>query len=505
MASSIASPGSSLPADRFYRAALFFLVLSGVLALSATGKLDALSSVAAPLAILYKGVRWWRGHPAELKQSTATRFVLAYILFIPLDLLFYSRSLAEGTGNPTVYAALLAAVHFLLLVTILRLYSAVTDRDAVFMAMLAFAALLAAAVFTIDTYFLAFFLAFLLFGVATFVGLEIRRGAAGAVFPPLRARSEAERRFHRALALAVLSVAIGGVAFGSLLFFFFPRFSAGYLARNGFQPSLMSGFTDNVELGQIGEIKQSTSVVMRVRTGAPVKYPMLRWRGIALSNFDGKRWTNDESNRQIQSPMQDGWINPLQPQRFRGAARPRHSSSPSCCSPSPVTRCLRPLRWSSCAAIFSPEPTPTTLPFAAAALAWIPRVPSSMLRIISRRSAMKASPFSRKRGQCRARTAGTVYPQEILRHVPAASSRARSPHSGAWPARSPHPAGNPFDKAVAMESYLRDNFAYTLNLTGKPGDDPLAHFLFETRAGTASISLPRWPSCCAHWAFPPAK
>src|SRR5207247_6617599 len=25
--------------------------------------------------------------------------------------------------------------------------------------------------------------------------------------------------------------------------------------------------------------------------------------------------------------------------------------------------------------------------------------------------------------------------------------------------------------------------AYTLNLTGKPGQDPLAHFLFETRAG----------------------
>src|SRR5208337_2161691 len=262
MASSIASPGSSLPADRFYRTALFFLVLSGVLALAATGKLDAISSIAAPLAILYKGIRWWRGHPAELRQRTATRLVLAYVLVVPVDMLFYSHALAEGTGNPTIYAALLAAVHFLLFVTVLRLYSAVTDRDAVFLAMLAFAAMLAAAVFTIDTYFLAFFLAFLLFGVATFVGLEIRRGAAGAVFPRLQARSETERRFHRALALAVLSVAIGGVAFGSLLFFFFPRFSAGYLARSGFQPSLMSGFTDNVELGQIGEIKQSTSVVM---------------------------------------------------------------------------------------------------------------------------------------------------------------------------------------------------------------------------------------------------
>ena len=34
-----------------------------------------------------------------------------------------------------------------------------------------------------------------------------------------------------------------------------------------------------------------------------------------------------------------------------------------------------------------------------------------------------------------------------------------------------------------LENYLRSHFAYTLNLTGKPGEDPLAHFLFETRAG----------------------
>jgi len=36
---------------------------------------------------------------------------------------------------------------------------------------------------------------------------------------------------------------------------------------------------------------------------------------------------------------------------------------------------------------------------------------------------------------------------------------------------------------VAIENHLRNHFAYTLNLTGKPGADPLAHFLFETRAG----------------------
>jgi hypothetical protein len=44
-------------------------------------------------------------------------------------------------------------------------------------------------------------------------------------------------------------------------------------------------------------------------------------------------------------------------------------------------------------------------------------------------------------------------------------------------------AQTPFDKALAIETFLRNSYTYTLNLTGKPGDDPLAHFLFETRAG----------------------
>jgi hypothetical protein len=44
-------------------------------------------------------------------------------------------------------------------------------------------------------------------------------------------------------------------------------------------------------------------------------------------------------------------------------------------------------------------------------------------------------------------------------------------------------ANNSYDKARAIENFLRSRFGYTLNLVGKPGNDPLAHFLFVTRAG----------------------
>src|SRR5262249_29087744 len=44
-------------------------------------------------------------------------------------------------------------------------------------------------------------------------------------------------------------------------------------------------------------------------------------------------------------------------------------------------------------------------------------------------------------------------------------------------------ANTPVDKAIALETYLQTKYSYTLDLTGKPGSDPLAYFLFTSRAG----------------------
>ncbi len=248
----------ALPAERFFRTSLFLLMATAVATLVSTGKLDLVTMIVAPSAVLYKGVRWWRRCPAEIPQRLATRLVVAYLLVFPLDLVFLSRSFVSASSNPALYAALLGAIHFLLFVMLIRLYSANTDRDALFLTMLSFAAILASAVLTIDTTFLGLFFLFLLFGVATFVGLEMRRGSKGAIAPEVDAQPQQERRLDRALVLAALSVALGAMIIGGALFFFFPRFSAGYLGRTSLQPTLMSGFSDDVELGQIGEIKKNS-------------------------------------------------------------------------------------------------------------------------------------------------------------------------------------------------------------------------------------------------------
>jgi hypothetical protein len=481
MASTVTTPAQPLPAEQFFRAAVFFLVLTATLTLVSTGKLDLLTTIVAPLAILYKGFRWWRGHAPELKQTTATRLVLAYVFLFPVDALFYSRNLASGTANSVLYAALLAAVHFLLFVTIVRLYSAATDRDAIFLAMLSFAAILASAVFTVDTNFFFLFVVYLLFGVATFLSLEIRRGALGAVFPNLHADSPRERKFYRAMSLAALSVAVGAVFFGSMLFFFFPRFSAGYFARTGFQPSLMTGFTDSVELGRIGEIKQDTSVVMRVQTGAPVNYPMLRWRGIALSTFDGRRWYSQEKRHIIHDARQDGWIELGSQQdlkvpavaQLRFVVLLQPLASDALFAPAKLME-LRG-NFSSEAGTYYGTARRSMLGTDSAEAVFNPARNFSQLRYEGVSLLPEARPL-------KARTAGTEYPEDI-QNLYLQLPEKLDPRIPQLAQKIVATADNPYDKSVLLETYLRRNFGYTLNLAGKPGADPLGQFLFVNKAG----------------------
>ncbi|HKW56187.1 MAG TPA: DUF3488 and transglutaminase-like domain-containing protein [Candidatus Acidoferrum sp.] len=481
MAEAVPAPElPALPAERFFRTSLFLLIAASVATLVTTGKLDLPTEILAAAAVAYKGVRWWRGDAVEIPHHIATRLVAGYLLFFPVDVFFLTRAFVADSPNPVLYAALLGAVHFLLFVMIIRLYSAASDRDALFLSMLSFAGVLASAVLTIDTTFLVLFFLFLLSGVGTFVGLEMRRGSKGTVTPTADGQYAEERRLTRALVLAALSVALGAMILGGALFFFFPRFGAGYFGRATLQPSLMSGFSDDVELGQIGQIKKNSEVVMRVRTARPVEYAGLRWRGIALSDFDGKRWSTADRSTSVIPARVDGWI----PLVDRATRVNRHGMELR------YTVLLKPVATDALFAapnavsirgnlsgvgsntemgarrsyifrdstdsLFNPFHNYTTLRYEGVSI--LPAVNAGELRDSS-----------------------TDYPEEIRENYlqlppldPRIPELARQVTAG---------ARTPFDKAAALQTYLRTKFAYTLNLTGRPGSDALAHFLFETRAG----------------------
>ncbi len=294
---------------RHFEISLYFLLLTGVLTLGATGKLDLVSILVPPVALLFKGYRWWRGMGPEISNRVGGWITIGYFIFFPFDLWIISRALAADTQNPGLYGALLATIHLMLFAIIVRLYSASKTRDYLFLTLMAFTSMLAAAILTVDTGFLVFFLLFMALAVSTFVGLEMWRSAQGAVVQPLQSGTRAANRLHSALGVTSAGIAFGSLAVGAVIFLLLPRFTGGYMSGLNLQPTLISGFSDDVELGEIGQIKKSSEVVMRITVEGGVGAARgVHWRGIALTSFDGRRWYNGPHDPSTVMPGADAWF-----------------------------------------------------------------------------------------------------------------------------------------------------------------------------------------------------
>jgi hypothetical protein len=85
----------------------------------------------------------------------------------------------------------------------------------------------------------------------------------------------------------------------AVIFIAFPRLGLGFIALNTSSPKI-TGFSDVVTLGDVGKIKQNSSVVMRVeytRNGQPYR-PKSRilWRGVVLDHYNGQAWNSTLNN-----------------------------------------------------------------------------------------------------------------------------------------------------------------------------------------------------------------
>ncbi len=483
--------------QRYFEISLFLMVFTGLLTLVSTGKLDPFSMVIPPILLAVKAVRWMRGRPPELSHRVATWLTCSYVLIFPLELWLLPSTLAADAPNPGLFAALLSAIHLILFLTIVRLYSARTTRDYVFLAALGFAMVLVAAILTVETGFLAFLFLFLVLAISTFMGLEVRRAAEGAASPVLQVGTPAARRLHRALRLTSLSLAVGSLLTGAGIFLVIPRVTAGYLSSYNLQPSMISGFSDEVELGQGGRIKQNPAVAMRIvitaRDGDP---GLLRWRGGALTTFDGRRWFNAPENlRVVAADPREGWF-------YIGEPRPSVSRQKwqetyrkvSALRRSPFTR----LRYK----IFMEPQASDSIFVASHGMAvrgvFAPGVERVGQR--ARRSYLNldntggiSNPFHNyTKIAYEGESLTTSFPPALLRQSSAEYSEAiRStylqlpeldPRIPALAQQLTANAPTAYDKAAVIERHLQTRFGYTLDL-GAPPSDPLAWFLFERREG----------------------
>jgi protein-glutamine gamma-glutamyltransferase len=496
MASAASTTAPPLPAvQRYFEVSLFLLVATGILSIVSTGKLDLLSVLIPSAALIYKGIRMQRGLGPEISPRAATWLVLCYFLFFPLDLWVLSRGLAEGAPNPPLYAALLSSIHLILFATLVRLYSARSNRDYAFLAVLAVASMLVSAILTVETGFLIALGIFLVLSVSTFVALEIRRSAAGAVSPPYEAGSPSARRLNRALGLTSLLVASGVLAAGVVLFFFIPRFSTGYLSSLSLQPGLLTGFSDSVTLGQIGEIKKNPAVVMRIRIdGDPGRAADMHWRGIILTNFTGTTWNTPPEDEVVLEPNVAGeyyfGVPPQPTDRFNSLH---------------YTVLMEPIATD---AIFIAPPVETLRgkfgldgvpPAGASSHGFVladGTMPGRGYLFIDRTGSL----FNPSHNNSKIRYEGTarlpiIAPVDLRKASPEYPDEIRDSYLQLPPTLDPRVkklaedvtarSTNGYDKASEIRRYLISHYAYTLNLTAPTGRgaDPLAYFLFVRRAG----------------------
>jgi transglutaminase-like putative cysteine protease len=423
----------------------------------------------------------WRGRAPELSVRVATWLVLAYFLFFPLDLWVVSRSLSAGAPNPGLYAALLAAIHLTLFATLVRLFSARSNRDYAFLAVLAVTCMLASAILTVETTFLVALAIFLVLAVSTFVALEIRRGADDAISPPFDSGSPLAQQLNRALGITSALVAAGTLVIGTVIFFVLPRFTAGYLSALNLQPKLMTGFSDNVTLGEIGEIQKSTAVVMRIHIdGAPTLGEGMHWRGIVLTNFDGRRWFTPAHNQIVFAPSSDGeyrldsppvlpagdfyplrytvLMEPLASDAIFVAPRMQTLHGRFANDAERIGTIRRPgyLLIDSTGSLSNPFHNDTKVRYQAVSV--IPAVPPSQLR-----SAPPDFP---------APTVATYLQLPAL--DPRVKKLAQDVTAG---------GATEYDKTAKIETYLKSHYKYTLDLSGPRVADPLANFLFTRRSG----------------------
>ncbi|HET9402427.1 MAG TPA: DUF3488 and transglutaminase-like domain-containing protein [Candidatus Acidoferrales bacterium] len=470
--------GAPSPITTYFEASLYGLVFTSVLMLVGTGKLDLPATILAPLALVVKGLRRLRGRSAELSHFAATILLILTVLLMPADFFFWSRSHAADAPNPVLYSALLATVHLLLAAVIIRAYSANSRRDYLFLAMMAFSCVLASAVLTVNTLFFFLFIVFMVFAVSTFISLELERASDGAVAASQAAKRP--KRIVRALAITSIVATISVFALGGVIFFALPRVTGGYFSGYSIRPQLMTGFTDSVELGKIGEIKRSSEVVMRVKIeGNPSLFYGTHWRGIALVDFDGWRWSSATLARGRVSPQADGWFNvgsirntrtwhPKRSLKYSVLLEPVASSAIFLASDALVLRgrfgagtgidAARRnfLLEDSTQSVFTPFPPYSETQYDA--VSYPPDATPDDLR-----------------------HAGENYRPEIYSgYLQLPAIDARIP---ALARQITANATDPYDKASAIEDYFHKNFGYTLDLGAAPVKDPLANFLFERRAG----------------------
>jgi transglutaminase-like putative cysteine protease len=464
-----------------HKVATYLMVLSAYLAMVTGG---GVSPLIALLGLAGLVTSWWWEPPVIRYEKWALAWTLASLL-----VLAYTVLSAVATGD---YLGI--AGEFLIWLTVAKACNRRAARDWQQLYLLAFMMLVAGSVLNSE---LEYGVAFLMFVVTSTWALALfhlrremednfllkhaddRASERVEVRRILASRRIVDRRFFVGTAAVSLVVFVASAVF----FLAMPRVGMGFFfkSRDGLS---MIGFSEEVKLGGHGTLKNDSRIIMRVEIdeayGGPSR-PMIHWRGAVLDEYADGQWRRsvsapqtigvpDVRNGQLTLTLdyvpeermvkQEIFLEPMDSNILFGAARVTAMRYPRPRDPIRTTNDEIRVRHTD------------TLHYTAYADLGAP--PEDVLRARPRIvDAMPANfwpylalPCEDGEGEC---------PAGVEPITERTKALAREITAG---------AATDYDRARAIESWLRENLAYTLQLEEIPaGREAVDFFLFDRKKG----------------------
>jgi hypothetical protein len=437
------------PIGRTFEYALLGMLASGYLAVLGSRMLDWPATVFGAAGLILRALMTAGVVHFEPPPRVTGALALLYLGFFPVDWYYLSGSF------------LLATIHMVFFLAVLKLITAKTARDFGYLRVIAGLELMAAAILSGGASFLIYLAIFLFFATLAFAGGEVYSGAARSATVSRATLVSFPLRLGRLSAFLFAGILV----MTACMFLILPRTARAAFARFGPAGIRLTGFSNSVTLGEIGELKRNNTPVMHVRSYQGEGFLPVKWRGSALAEFDGTRWFNPvEPARLVQVDtgviaLRDAVAGTRQGRNLIYQAR------------------LNPLISDTLFFAGNPETIRIDVPFLYYSRGGVFHV--------ARRFGARGLNYSvygflpDEWAEVRFTTAplAGAFRQELL-GLPALDPRipqlARDMTAGAT---------TEAEQARAIESHLRHDYGYTLDLLSKPVADPLAYFLFERKKG----------------------
>ena len=446
--------------ERLFQILSYAAVFCGFFALWVSGVFGLLGTTLFVAALI--GGWFLEGTRLQVSERLGTVLV---VLALPVYFLLMRAGFFEAVGSESPLPGVLA--RLIVSLSAIKILQRKSDRDWIFLYIMAFFQVLLAAGLSISALYLASFIGYVFIMVCTIILFEIRktqRVIGGTVTHKPDSEPSTTMSWRRinatAIALIVMIVALAGP-----MFFLLPRVGgAGFGGSMGGGAETSSGFSDTVLLGGIGRIQQNDEVIMRVKFEGtnPADLSDIRWRGIALDTFDNRSWRKSKAGLVARLDKTDRDLIQVDGSRGRDQFVQQ-------------TIYLEPINSAVMFVLPRAVGIRSGLPYITRDFDGALGFPSKGERISYRVSsdALVPEPSSLRRDD-------SPYPSEYHRFLQL--PEGIDPRIAELALEITKNSQNRFDAARDVEAYLQTQFGYTLEQKAG-GDQPLADFLFNIREG----------------------